>query len=148
MTQAKEGDRVKVHFIGSLEDGTIFGRTAEDDPFEFTLGDEKVLPAFKDAVIGMNEGETKTISIAPEDAYGLRDEELVFTADRSDIPPHITPEVGKRIRVQLGGSGQVTIVTVVEIEGDKIKFDGNSPLAGEELQFEIELLQIMQGKEE
>ena len=146
MTQAKEGDRVKVHFIGSLEDGTIFGRTAEDDPFEFTLGDEKVLPAFKEAVIGMSEGETKTISVAPEDAYGPRDEELVFTADKSEIPSHITPEVGKRIRVQLG-SGQVTVVTVVEIEGDKIKFDGNSPLAGEKLQFEIELLKIMQGED-
>ena len=147
MTQAKEGDRVRVHFIGSLEDGTIFGRTAEDDPFEFTLGDEKVLPAFKEAVIGMGEGETKTISIAPEDAYGPRDEELVFTANKSEIPSHITPEVGKRIRVQLGG-GQITIVTVVEIEGDKIKFDGNSPLAGEKLKFEIELLKIMQGEEE
>ena len=147
MTQVKEGDRVKVHFIGSLEDGTIFGRTAEDEPFEFTIGDEKVLPAFKNAVIGMSQGETRTISIAPEDAYGPRDEELVFTANRSEIPSHITPEVGKRIRVQLG-SGKMTIVTIVEIKGDKIKFDGNSPLAGEKLKFEIELLEIMEGKEE
>jgi len=142
MTLAKEGDTVKVQFIGTLEDGTIFGRTHQDEPFEFTLGEKQVLRKFEEAVIGMREGDTKSISIPPEDAYGHYSENLIFTAEKSEIPPHITPDVGKKIRVKLE-SGHMAIVTVKKIEGDKITFDGNDPLAGKKLKFEIELLEIV-----
>ena len=146
MAVAQEGDRVKVYFTGTLKDGTIFGQTHEDEPFEFTIGEKNVLPKFEGAVIGMKEGESKTVLIAPEDAYGVRDEKRVFTAEKSEIPDHITPEVGKKIQVQMG-SGQMAILTVLEVSEDKVTFDANDPLAGEELTFEIKLLGIVQKEE-
>ncbi|MEJ2232434.1 MAG: FKBP-type peptidyl-prolyl cis-trans isomerase [Syntrophobacterales bacterium] len=146
MAKAKEGDTVKVYFTGSLEDGTIFGQTHEDEPFEFTIGEKSVLPKFEDTVIGMKEGENKTVLIAPEDAYGPRDEKRVFTAEKSEIPDHITPEIGKKIQVQMG-SGEMAILTVLDVSEDKVTFDANDPLAGEELTFEIKLLEIVQKKE-
>ena len=147
MAAAQDGDRVKVHFTGTLKDGTIFGQTHKDEPFEFTLGEKSVLPKFEGAVIGMKEGESKTVLIAPEDAYGARDEKRVFTAEKSEIPDHITPEVGKKIHVQMG-SGEMAILTVLAVSEDKVTFDANDPLAGEELTFEIKLLEIVQTKEE
>jgi len=135
MAKAKEGDRVKVYFTGTLGDGTIFGQTHEDEPFEFTIGEKSVLPKFD-----------KTILIAPEDAYGPRDKERVFTAEKSEIPDHITPEIGKKIQVQMG-SGEMAILTVLEVSEDKVTFDANDPLAGEELTFEIKLLEILQTEE-
>jgi len=146
MAKAKEGDTVKVYFTGTLEDGTIFGQTHEDEPFEFTIGEKSVLPKFGGAVIGMKEGENRTILIAPEDAYGPRDEKRVFTAEKSEIPDHITPEIGKKIQVQMG-SGEMAILTVLDVSEDKVTFDANDPLAGKELTFEIKLLEIVQKKE-
>ena len=146
MAKAKEGDRVKVYFTGTLGDGTIFGQTHEDEPFEFTIGEKSVLPKFEGAVIGMKEGENKAILVAPEDAYGSRDGERVFTVEKSEIPDHITPEIGKKIQVQTG-SGEMAILTVLEVSEDKVIFDANDPLAGEELTFEIKLLEILQTEE-
>jgi len=146
MAVAQDGDRVKVYFTGTLEDGTIFGQTHEDEPFEFTIGEESVLPKFGDAVIGMEEGEDKTFLIAPEDAYGPRDEKRVFTAEKSEIPDHIKPEIGKKIQVQMD-NGQMAILTVLDVSEDKVTFDANDPLAGEELTFKIKLLEILQTKE-
>ena len=146
MAVAQEGDRVKVYFTGTLKDGTIFGQTHEDEPFEFTIGEKNVLPKFEGAVIGMEEGENKTILVAPEDAYGVRDEKRLFTAEKSEIPEHIAPEVGKKIQVQMG-SGQMAILTVLEVSEDKVIFDANDPLAGEELTFEIKLLEIVEKEE-
>ena len=147
MAVAQDGDRVKVYFTGTLKDGTIFGQTHEDEPFEFTIGEKNVLPKFEGAVIGMEEGESKTVLLAPEDAYGVRDEKRVFTAEKSEIPDHITPEIGKKIQVQMG-SGEMAILTVLEVSEDKVTFDANDPLAGEELTFEIKLLEILQKEEE
>jgi peptidylprolyl isomerase len=146
MAVAQDGDRVKVSFTGTLEDGTIFGQTHEDEPFEFTIGEKSVLPKFESAVIGMEEGEDKTFLIAPEDAYGHRDEKRVFTAEKSEIPDHIEPEIGKKIQVQMG-NGQMAILTVLDVSEDKVTFDANDPLAGEELTFEIKLLEIVETKE-
>ena len=146
MAVAQDGDRVKVSFTGTLEDGTIFGQTHEDEPFEFTIGEKSVLPKFESAVIGMEEGEDKTFLIAPEDAYGHRDEKRVFTAEKSEIPDHIEPEIGKKIQVQMG-NGQMAILTVLDVSEDKVTFDANDPLAGEELTFEIKLLEIVQPEE-
>ena len=147
MAVAQEGDRVKVYFTGTLEDGTIFVHTHKDEPFEFTIGEKSVLPKFEGAVIGMEEGEAKNVLIAPEDAYGARDEERVFTVEKSEIPDHITPETGKKIQVQTG-SGEMAILTVLEVSEDKVTFDANDPLAGQELAFEIKLLEIVQKEEE
>jgi len=146
MGEAKEGDRVKVHFIGTLKDGTVFGQTHEDEPFEFIIGEKSVLPKFEGAVIGMKEGEKKTVTIPPEDAYGVRDEKRVLTAAKSEIPDHITPEIGKKVRVRMA-TGEPAILTVLDVSEDKVTFDANDPLAGHEISFEINLLEILENED-
>lgn len=142
MAQAKPGDRVIVHYSGSLEDGTIFSSTYEEDqPFEFTLGEESILPSFQNAVIGMNEGETKTISVPPEDGYGEHKTEFVLKMERTQAPPDLELEVGKRLQIRLS-DGTMRVVTVVAITEENVILDANDPLAGKTLTFEIELVEI------
>lgn len=147
MAQAKSGDKVIVHYSGSLEDGTIFSSTyEEDEPFEFTIGEESVLPSFQNAVIGMNKGETKTISVPPEDGYGEHKKEFVLKMERDQAPPDLELEVGKRLQIRLN-DGTTRVVTVMAITEDSVILDANDPLAGKTLQFEIELVQIVQSEE-
>ena len=143
MAQAKSGDRVIVHYSGSLEDGTIFSSTyEEDEPFEFTIGEKNVLPSFQNAVIGMEEGETKTISIPPEDGYGEHKAEFVLKMEKAQAPPELELEAGKRLQIRLT-DGTTRIVTVLAITEDSVILDANDPLAGRTLQFEIELIEIV-----
>ena len=95
MTEAKNGDKVRVHFTGRLVDGTVFGSTLDEEPFEFTIGDKNMLPGFENAVIGMQKGETKTIYLAPDEAYGPHKKELVHIMERSTFPQEIEIEIGK-----------------------------------------------------
>ena len=146
MAQAKSGDRVVVHYSGSLEDGTVFSSTyEEDEPFEFTLGEGNVLPSFQNAVIGMNEGEIKTISVPPEEGYGEHKAEFVLKMERDQAPPDLELEVGKRLSIHLN-DGTTRIVMVVAITDDSIILDANDPLAGKTLTFEIELVEIRPGE--
>jgi len=142
MTKAKTGDTVKVHFEGSLEDGSIFGSTMDDEPFEFTIGEKNMLPGFENAVIGMKKGDTKTITLPPEEAYGSYKKELVSAIERSDFPKEIHLEVGKRLRVRTQDE-KYTIVTIKDFTEDNIVLDGNDPLAGKILTFKIELVEIV-----
>jgi peptidylprolyl isomerase len=143
MPKAKIGDKVKVHFEGSLEDGTVFGSTTDEEPFEFTIGDKNMMPGFENAVIGMQKGETKTITLAPEEAYGPHKKELVSVMERSGFPQEVQLEVGKRLRVRTQ-DGKYTVVTIKEFTGDSIVLDENDPLAGKTLTFKIELVEIIQ----
>jgi peptidylprolyl isomerase len=142
MTHAKIGDKVKVHFTGTLEDGTIFGSTLDEEPFEFTIGEKNMLPRFENAVIGMQKGETKTITISPEDAYGVYNEKLVHAMERSGFPDEIDLEIGKRLRVRTQ-DGTYTMVTIKDFTEDSIILDENDPLAGKTLIFKIELVEIL-----
>lgn len=143
MAQAKSGDKVIVHYSGSLEDGTIFSSTyEEDEPFEFTIGGKDVLQSFQDAVIGMSEGETKTISVPPEDGYGEHKAEFVLKMEKAQAPPELELEAGKRLQIRLT-DGTTRIVTVLAITEDSVILDANDPLAGRTLQFEIELIEIV-----
>ena len=142
MAKAKIGDKVKVHFTGSLEDGTIFGSTLNEEPFEFTIGEKNMLPGFESAVIGMQNGDTKTITLPPEDAYGAYKKELVHFMERSSFPQQINLEIGKRLRVRVQ-DGKYTIVTIKEFTEDHIVIDENDPLAGKTLIFKIELVEIL-----
>lgn len=147
MAQAKSGDKVIVHYSGSLEDGTIFSSTyEEDEPFEFTIGEESVLPSFQNAVIGMNEGETKTISVPPADGYGEHKKEFVLKMERAQAPADLELEVGKRLQIRLN-DGTTRLVTVMAITEDSVILDANDPLAGKTLKFEIELVEIMPSEE-
>jgi len=142
MTKAKTGDRVKVHFEGYLEDGTVFGSTMGDKPFEFTIGEKNMLPGFESAVIGMQKGDTKTITLTPDKAYGLHKKELVSVMERSGFPKEINLEIGKRLRVRTQ-DGTYTMVTIKDFTEDRIVLDENDPLAGKTLTFKIELVEIL-----
>ena len=142
MTQAKTGDTAKVHFEGSLEDGSIFGSTMDEEPFEFTIGQKHMLPGFENAVIGMQKGDTKTITLSPEEAYGSHKKELVHVMDRSSFPQEINLEIGKRLQVRTQDEKYV-IVTIKDVTDDSIVIDENDPLAGKTLTFKIELVEIL-----
>lgn len=142
MAKAKISNKVKVHFEGCLEDGTIFGSTLNGEPFEFIIGDKNMLPGFENAVIGMQKGDTKTIMLPPEEAYGLRKKELVHTMDRSILPQEINLEIGRRLRVRIE-DGSFAIVTIKHFTEDHVVLDGNDPLAGKTLTFKIELVEIV-----
>jgi len=142
MAQAKIGDNVKVHYTGYLEDGKVFGSTIGEEPFEFTIGEKHMLPGFEMAVIGMNKGDTKTIKLPPENAYGPYKAELIFKTAKSGFPPEINPEVGKRLQVRLK-DGQLALATVKHIMDNEIVLDVNDPLAGKTLSFKIELVEIL-----
>lgn len=141
MTQAKKGDTVKIHYTGTLADGTVFDSSAGREPLSFTIGGGQVIPGFEEAVMGMVRDEKKTITIPVDKAYGPRNEELVFNVPRSQVPPEITPEIGQRLQMQ-GPHNQPIVVTVTEVTDVHILLDANPPLAGKELNFAIELVEI------
>jgi peptidylprolyl isomerase len=141
MSQAKVGDTVKIHYTGTLEDGSQFDSSAGRDPLEFTLGSGQVIPGFDDAVSGMAVGDKKTVNISPADAYGERHEQLVQEVPHSALPDDLSPQVGMGLQAQ-GPDGQVMNLTVTSVGEESITVDGNHPLAGKALNFDIELVSI------
>lgn len=141
MAQAKEGDKVEVHYTGKLDDGTVFDSSEEKDPLEFTLGDKQVIPGFEDAVAGMKQGETKTVKIPAEQAYGPHRAEMVLTVNKDRLPENLELYVGQRLKVPQEDGG-VFVVRITEISDADVTLDANHPLAGENLTFELELVKI------
>jgi FKBP-type peptidyl-prolyl cis-trans isomerase 2 len=141
MGQAKTGDTVKIHFTGKLDDGTVFGSTAERGALEFKLGEGQIIPGVEKAVEGMNVGESKTVKVVPEEAYGQRIAELVQEVKRDEFPKGVEPKVGQRFEVPQE-EGQRMGVRVVEVSESSVTLDANHPLAGRDLTFELELLEI------
>ncbi|MDD4733046.1 MAG: peptidylprolyl isomerase [Desulfovibrio sp.] len=140
MAKAKQGDKVKVHYTGTLEDGAQFDSSEGREPLEFVLGEGMVIEGFEKAVTGLEPGESVSVSIPPEEAYGQRNEELIFRVQRSQMPPDLTPEQGMILEVQTEhGPAQLT---VVELEEEVVTLDGNPPLAGKTLNFELSLVEI------
>jgi peptidylprolyl isomerase len=142
MAQAKHGDRVTVHYTGKLADGTVFDSSVQSDALQFTLGDRQLIPGFESAVLGMSVGEEKTFIIPADEAYGAHNTELVFTVDRSSLPPQMNPAVGQRFQVRQQ-DGSVTAVTVFAVSDANVTFDANHPLAGRDLTFEIQIVEIL-----
>lgn len=141
MAQAKHGDTVKVHYTGKLDDGTVFDSSTDRDPLEFTIGAGNIIPGFEKAVVGMAQGESKTEIIPTEQAYGPYMEEMVVTIDRQQMPPEIEPEVGQQLHIQQP-DGQLLPVMVTNISNGNVTLDANHPLAGENLTFDIKLVDI------
>lgn len=141
MSQAKSGDTVKIHYTGTLNDGSQFDSSAGRDPLEFVLGSGQVIPGFDNAVEGMAVGDSKNVQIAPEDAYGPRHEQLIQEVPKTALPEDMTPEVGMGLQSQTP-DGQVMQLTVTEVSEATITVDANHPLAGETLTFDIELVAI------
>lgn len=144
MSKVKDGDTVKVHYTGTLtEDGTVFDSSREREPLEFELGEGKLIPGFEEAVIGMEVGEDTTVEIDSEDAYGQRREDLELEVSKSDLPDNIEPEVGMQLQMQQQENGQAIPVQITDVEDDIVKLDANHPLAGKDLTFDIELVDIV-----
>lgn len=170
MAQAKTGDKVKVHYTGTLEDGSVFdtsegyieqpadhscgcgSKKVDDDgcgcesqptgPMEFVIGAGQLIPKFEAAVIGLEPGQSVTVTIPADDAYGQRAEEMVAVIQRSEIPAEINPEPGHQMEVILE-DGSPLPVLVTEVTDTSITLDGNHPLAGYDLTFAIKLVEIL-----
>ena len=141
MSQASNGDSVKIHYTGTLDDGSQFDSSAGREPLEFTIGSGQVIPGFEEAVTGMSVGEKKKVRIEPAQAYGERNEEMVQEVPRHVMPEDMELEVGMPLQAQ-GPDGQVFNLTVIEFSDDSVRLDGNHPLAGQALTFDIELVEI------
>lgn len=141
MTQAKNGDKVTIHYTGKLLDGTVFDSSQGRDPLPFTIGSGQVIPGFEEAVIGMAIGESKTVNIPVEKAYGPRNEEMVINVPKNQVPPDIEPEVGMQLQL-MNEANQPIVVRVVEVTDEHVALDANPPLAGQELVFDIELVTL------
>jgi FKBP-type peptidyl-prolyl cis-trans isomerase 2 len=141
MTAAKSGDTVRIHYTGTLSDGSVFDSSEGRDPLEFTLGSGQVIPGFDNGVTGMKVGETKTIEIASDDAYGPVHEDARQDVPRAQIPDEIPLEVGIQLQMQ-SPTGQVVPVTVVAVTDEAVTLDANHPLAGKDLTFALELVSI------
>jgi peptidylprolyl isomerase len=141
MTQAKKGDKVKIHYTGRLQDGSVFDSSSGREPMQFSIGSGQVIPGFEEAVTGMKVGEKKTAEIPCGKAYGDRDPSMVMVVDRQQVPAELNPEVGQRL--EMGSpSGELVVVNVIEVNDENITLDANPPLAGEDLIFDIELVEI------
>ena len=138
---AKDGDTVKVHYTGTLEDGTTFDTSVGREPLEFTLGEGRVIPGFEEVVKGMQVGQSKTVTIPPERAYGPRLDDLALVIEREQLPENLDPEVGQQLQMQQADA-RTTVVVVTDVSETTITVDANHPLAGKGLTFEIELVEI------
>lgn len=141
MAQAKEGDEVQVHYTGKLEDGTVFDTSQDGEPLSFTIGENRVIPGFETAVVGMEPGDSKTTEIDPEQAYGEHRDDMVMELDRDQIPEDVEPEVGQQLQLRLE-NGQTVPVLITALGEDTVTIDANHPLAGRTLIFEIELIEV------
>lgn len=160
MAQAKKGDRVKVHYTGTLEDGSVFDRSeggegcgsagdnscgcngGDAGPMEFVIGEGTLIPMFEEAVIGLKVGQSVKVSIPADDAYGQRSEDMMAVIERSEIPEDIKPEPGQQMEVILQ-DGSPMPVLVTEVTDKSITLDANHPLAGYDLTFDIRLVEIL-----
>ena len=141
MQQAKSGDTVKVHYSGRLIDGTTFDSSSGREPLEFKVGNGDVIKGFDDGVTGMSVGEKKTVHIPADEAYGQKDENRIVDFPRTNFPADMEPEVGMQLNMT-NGAGQVIPVVIVDVNEENVSLDANHPLAGEDLIFDIELVDI------
>ena len=142
MSTAQNGNTIKVHYTGKLNDGTVFDSSEGRDPLEFTIGSGQVIPGFDKGVIDMQLKERKNIVIACGDAYGQRNENLVFDFPKDQIPPDMDPQIGDTLQL-MQENGQPVVVTVAQLNEETLSLDANHPLAGEDLTFDVELVEII-----
>ncbi len=140
--QVKSGDRVLVHYTGTFENGTVFDGSAGGEPLGFTVGSGEVIPGFEAGVVGMQVGETKTVRVPVDQAYGPYREDLVFVADPAEIPGGENLTVGEQVGITLPG-GQVLPATVTSVSPGAVTIDANHRLVGEDLTFTISLVEIV-----
>jgi peptidylprolyl isomerase len=142
MQQAKSGDTVKVDYTGKLEDGTVFDTSASREPLQFMIGGGQIIPGFDQAVIGMNVGDKKTINIPSDQAYGPHLEDKMLEVNQDQIPKHLNLEVGQQVQVPQKDGSKIFFV-VTGVSETCVTLDGNHPLAGKDLVFDIQLVEIL-----
>jgi peptidylprolyl isomerase len=141
MQQAKKGDKVKIHYHGKLNDGSTFDSSAGREPLSFEIGSGMVIPGFDDGVTGMTVGEKKTINIPADQAYGQVSEEMIMEFPLNQFPADMVPEIGMQLTMS-NNQGQNFPVVIVELKDESVMLDANHPLAGKELIFDLELVEI------
>ncbi|HET8752832.1 MAG TPA: peptidylprolyl isomerase [Salinimicrobium sp.] len=141
MSQVKENDTVKVHYTGKLKDGQVFDSSLEREPLEFTMGKGQLIPGFEKGILDMKVNEKKTVEIPAEEAYGAPRQELIQEVKKDQLPEEIKPEVGMGL-VSKNPDGQEMNLVVSEVKEDTIVVDGNHPLAGKDLVFDLEVVEI------
>ncbi|MDR9364287.1 MAG: peptidylprolyl isomerase [Balneolaceae bacterium] len=141
MSKAKDGDTVKVHYTGTLENGEVFDTSQEREPLEFQLGQGQLIPGFEKAVIGLSEGDSTKVDIPSDEAYGEVRDDLVINVPKDQLPDDVEPKIGMQLQVNQQ-NGQPIPVRITEIKDEELVLDANHPLAGKNLTFEIELLEV------
>jgi peptidylprolyl isomerase len=142
MSEAKNGDAVKMHYTGRLTDGNIFDSSRERDPLECKLGEGQLIPGFEEAVVGMKVGDSKTVNIPADQAYGQRREDLLLEVPREQFPKDAEITVGQQFQINNQEGNQPMVVQVTNVADKVITLDANHPLAGQDLVFDIELMEI------
>ncbi len=142
MKKAKSGDTVIVNYTGSLDDGTIFDSSAGKDPFQFTIGDGFLMKAFEEQVIGLIEGESKKFQIAVQTDFGLRQDKLVRIIPFEQLPKNLKPEVGMKFQTRRY-DGQLFVIKIIEVSDDFITVISTHELASKDLNFDVELVEIV-----
>ncbi|MBN2132552.1 MAG: peptidylprolyl isomerase [Sedimentisphaerales bacterium] len=132
---------MKIHYTCKLDDGAVVASSREKEPIEFTLGRGQILPGLEEAVRGMETGESKTVRVPPEKAFGPHRKDLIEEVPRGDLPDHIEPQVGQRLTLDRSDGGCVT-VTVADVSESTVTLDANHPLASTDLNFELDLLEV------
>ncbi len=136
----KNDDQVAVHYTGTLADGTVFDSSKDREPLEFTMGKQMLIPGFENALMGKTVGDTITVTIPPEEAYGEMDEALIFEVPRAELPEHIQPELGMMLSLS-NEEGDMN-VEICKVTDDSVALNANHPLAGQALTFEIEVISV------
>ncbi|MDZ7714987.1 MAG: peptidylprolyl isomerase [Balneolaceae bacterium] len=143
MPQVKDGDTVKVHYTGKLGDGTVFDTSRErEEPLEFTLGQGQLIPGFEKAVVGMDVGDSTSVDIPSDEAYGERRDDLEIEVPKAELPDNVDPQVGMQLQMQQQQNGQAIPVQITDVGEENVTLDANHPLAGKDLTFDIELVEI------
>ena len=141
-SKAKKGDTVRVDYTGKLTDDTVFDSSKDQEPLQFKIGEGNVISGFEQAVIGMNTGETKTVTIPRNQAYGDHHPEMMMEIEKDRFPHDLKPKLGQRLTLQFDDQKKA-LVTVTDISDNKVTLDANHPLAGKDLIFDIKLLEIL-----
>ena len=142
MSQVKIGDKVKVHYKGTLNDGSIFDSSQGREPLEFEVGSGQVIPGFDNAVVGLSQGESKTVNIPSAEAYGPYQENMVLAIEKDKFPEDLNLTVGEQLQIP-SKEGQPVVVVIKEVTDENVTLDANHPLAGQDLNFNIELVGIL-----
>ena len=141
MKEARVGDLVSVHYTGKLVSGEVFDSSRNRDPLEFKLGNRELITGFEAGVVGMKPGESKSLTLLPAEAFGDRREDLVVELPKDEFPQHIDPSVGLQLKLTNAGGTDLTVV-ITDVGNESVTLDGNHPMAGKTVVFDIELLEI------